>query len=241
MNKRLYRWLGWWILSLFMMGSQVQQQPDQILFQTVQKLGVKVDFVVYHYGSRASEWMPTNRMDQFVQQLAKDLECSSIKKQQDALGIHYQAENKEAHFTTKLHVLNDRPNHAWAKPYVSIQRIGSGEEKAQSNSIYQQWKRLLITHRFPPNIQFTIRGSRSDIQGSEKQLVTQALQLLQAKEIEGIHTDQFISSSANSSILPLQGIPTRNGLMNVQAAAKMDRKNHKQLFTIGSPIITIEY
>lgn len=241
MIKRICLLLGTMMLSLLLMGSQVKQQPDQILRETVQRLDVKVDFVVYHYGSRPSDWMPTSRMDQFVQQLAAGLKCSSIKKQQDDLGIHYRAEKKDASFITKLHVLNDQPNQIWSKPYVSIQMIGSGETKDQSSSIYQQWERLLITNRFPLNIHFSIKGSMPADQGSAKQLITRAFQLLQAEEIEGMHAEDFVSSSAHSAILPLEGLHTGKGKMNVQAAAKFDRKNHKLLFTIGSPIITIEY
>lgn len=240
MNKGMVLLFGM-LLSLFLMGSQINPQPDEVLFKTVKKLNVEVHFIVYHYGGRSSKWMLTSKVNSFVQQLAKNFNCSSIRKYRDDNGIHYQAEKKEANSFTKLHVLNDRPNQIWSKPFVSIQLIRSNPENDRANFVYQQWRKRLTDQWLSPNVHFTIQGSRPLKQGTEKDIIVQAFQLLKAKQIEGIHTKRLISLSANSTILPLEGLQTKNGRMNVQVAAKVDRKQDRLLFTIGSPIITIEY
>mgnify|MGYP001175240444 CR=1 FL=1 len=227
------------ILSIILMGSQTKPFPDQLLFQTIQQLNGKVELVNYHFGSRVTDWMSTAQMDSFVQQLANELNCLSIQKRQQLSGVYYQAERRDQAFITRLQVLNDQPDQPLVKPYVSIQIRGSGSDPTQS--VYQQLSKFLLKHHFSPNIHFTLQGSIPTAQGSKAQLIARAFQFLHAKEIEGINTKQLISSSAMSDLLPDYGLKTQNGKMNVQAAAKINRKKNQFLFTIGSPIITIEY
>lgn len=238
MAKRLCLCFGL-ILCCIMVGSEIKPLPDQILLNTIQQLHGKVELVNYHYGSRVTDWMLAEQVDSFAWKLANDLNCLSVQKRQDHFGVHYQAERKDANWTTRLHVLNDQPHHALAKPYVSIQIRGSDTDV--SSSVYRRLKHLLVKYHFPPNIHFTLQGRIPSIQGSIRQVIAQAFQLLHAKEVEGIYTEQFISSSAISRILPDRGLKTQHGKMNVQAALKMNREKNQFLFTIGSPIITIEY
>jgi len=240
-DRRIYLCLGL-IFSFILMGSQAKPfpLPDQILVQTVQQLNGKVELVNYHVGRRTIDWMSTDQIDFYVQQLAKDLHCLSVQKREDATGVHYQAERTGAAFTTRLYVLNDQPQRKLARPYVSIQ-IRSFGTWEPTRSVYRQLNKLLLKHHLPPNIHFTLQGRIPAVKGSVQQLIAKTFQLLQAREIEGIVTERFVSSSAISQILPAQGLMTPNGKMNVQAAAKIDQKNDQYLFTIGSPIITIEY
>src|SRR5690606_4789664 len=116
------------------------------------------------------------------------------------------------------------------KPFVSIQMVQSKPGDDRASLVYQQWRKLLTDHWLSPDVHFTIQGSRPLKQGTEKEIVAQAFQLLKAKEGEGIHTKRLISRSANSAILPLEGLQTKNGRMNVQVAARVDRKQDKLLF-----------
>lgn len=234
-----YLFLGLF-LSFLLMGSQAQPQPDQILLETAKKLGIGVNTIVYHHGGRTSSWIPTSQVDLLVSQIANELHLSPIKKQKDGRRLYYRAHKKQPNLITELHVVNDQFTEIWSKPYISIQMIKDGESTGQTFPVYQRLKQILIKYRVSPKIHCTIRGSKPYRNEPLTHPVDQMFQILQAKEVEAIQTEQMVSISALSSKLP-KGLNTRGGLMNVQAATKVDRITNQLLFTIGSPIITIEY
>ena len=74
----------------------------------------------------------------------------------------------------------------------------------------------------------------------EEYLLAEIFRLLKAEEVEAMRTDHTVSISALSPLLPA-GIKTRGGMMNMQAAVRMNQDAHRMVITLGTPIITIEY
>lgn len=237
MRKGTYLFLGIF-LSMILMGSQAKSQTDQLLWDTMNRLEVNVDRVVYHHGGRFPHRVLSSQLEPLVRQIAHALSLSSFTKRTEKDGVRYEAMNRKSKMTTKLTVVNDRPNQAWSKPYISIQIAHEAEDIDRST--YQRLVQVLQRYQITPQIDCSMQGSRPYRQEPMTMFVSQALSHLQAHEIEAIRTEQMISVSAWSPRIS-GGIQTRGGQMNLQIATKLDEQTNRLLFTIGSPIITIEY
>lgn len=225
-------------LSMILMGSQAKSQTDQLLWDTMYRLGVKVDRVVYHHGGRFSHQVSVSQLDQRVQQIAHAFSLSSVTKRTEVDGVRYQAMDRKSNMITKLIVVNDQPNQAWSKPYISIQIAHDGKDF--DRSIYQRLVQVLTHYQIHPQIDCSMQGSKPYRQEPLTTFVSQAFLHLQAHEVEAIRTKQVISVSAWSPRIS-GGLRTQGGQMNLQVATKIDEQTNRLLFTIGSPIITIEY
>lgn len=238
MKTWTYLFLGL-LSSLLLIGSQGKPENDQVLWETAKKLGIQVNQIVYHHGSRMQEAVKWNQVDQLVRQMAYDLKLSSIQKHESADGIRYQAQKKVGHLTTQLTVVNDQPKQKWCKPYISIQMLLEGAPHLEP-SVHHQLKSFLARYQIHPQLDYSLQGSKSVQHEPKEQLIRETFSHLQAKEVEAVRTTQVVSVSAWSPMLS-GSIKTHGGLMNLQVATRINEEAKQLLFTIGSPIITIEY
>lgn len=238
MKKWTYLFLG--LLSSFILiGSQVKPESDQILWETAKKLGIQVNQIVYHHGSRMQEPVEFSQVDQLVSQMANDLKLPSVQKQESSDGVRYQSQNKVGSLTTQLTVVNDQPRKKWCKPYISMQMVLEGDSRLEP-SIHHHLNRFFAQYRITPQLDYSLQGSKSFQHEPKEQLIQETFAHLQAKEVEAVRTRQVVSVSAWSPMLS-GSIKTHGGLMNLQVATRINEETQQLLFTIGSPIITIEY
>lgn len=95
--------------------------------------------------------------------------------------------------------------------------------------------------RGEPTIFSCIKGEFSDkMNGTLPYKVNQLLSAFQAKEVEALEEDDFISTSAYSPLFE-ERIDNSEKEMNVQIGLRTQDMGGKTTFVVGTPIITIEY
>lgn len=237
MFKWTYLFIGLFF-SLILMGSEAKPSTDQLLWETMNKLEMRVERTVYHHGERISYLILTNQLDQLVEKMASDLRLGVPTKQVNRDGIRYEASGTHGNVTTDLTVVNDQFMKTWSKPFISIRIMQRGQKYEQS--IYQRFAQFLARYQLKPNIDCSMQGSKPYQDERFEHLLTKTFRYLHASEVEAARTKQMMSISGWSPRLS-GSLQTRGGQMNLQVATRLDEQTNRLLFTIGSPIITIEY
>lgn len=229
------------VLPFLFIGSQEQPQPEGHLLETFKKVGVEPERYVLHYGSRIHRAMSQKEIEEWTQELSRLLDIGPVEINDELDGIKFSAEGAvERNILVKLVVINDEPSKAQIHPYLSIQLVGKGNHQENWQAARDQVTRVLLDHGITPFYHFSVQGSRPVKTEQEEHLLSEIFRLLKAKEVEAMRTDHTISISALSPLLPA-GIKTKGGMMNMQAAIRMNRDAHRMVITLGTPIITIEY
>jgi hypothetical protein len=229
------------ILSLLLTGSDLKPTTEHILLQVFQSIGVKPEYFVLHHGGRTSTRINRGQADAFVHQLADQLNFKSVSKEVRADGIRYSATGQIGrNITAELNVINDEPEKQWMQPYISIRVKGRGKPGRELEQARSLLAVTLQSNAIIPHFHFSIQGTISSAPSRLEQPIVQAFQKLHAKEVESMLTTHTASISAYSPMLP-GGLKTKGGWMNLQAAARVNHDTRRLIFTLGTPIITIEY
>lgn len=231
---------GWLVISLLLLGSRFTTQTnEQILEKITTQLPLKAKQTQYHFSGRAKEEMAAKDVDRFVQDLANQLSLSSVQKQVDVDGIRYQAEKLFRNKRYQLQIVQDRPKADFAKPYVVLSIQEAGTPDPQWLSMKEHFQSVLLSFglMLDYHVSYQWESDRElELQGT----IDQILDLLDAKQVEGMVTKRTVSVSAQSSLLTGR-LATGNSWMNVQVAAKYSDDHSKTIVTVGTPIITMEY
>jgi len=162
-------------------------------------------------------------------------------KQEDdvfkAIGVY---ENKERDITEKLQFLATLTNDQ-EKSYILYEVIGTGT-KSNWNDIdtFFEQRSFDIFHENPTTYA-CIEGVLGDkMEGVLNQKMVQLLTEFNAKPIEELTEQDFLSVSAKTSLWE-DYIPTKEDKMNIQIALRSDGMGDKTTVVIGTPIITSEY
>lgn len=231
----------WLLLSCCLVGSQMKPEPEAILLNTIQQMGIEPNITVLHHGSRIEQRLSSKQLDSFVIQLVNSLQLDNVEKESNQDGIKYIATGKIGrNINIDLHVINDEPTSTWVKPYISIQLKGRGKLDSEWTLARNLVVHALQSNGLIPKLHISFQGSMTNSSSRLEQPIVQALEKLQAKEIESMRTSHTVSISAYSPLLP-DRLKTGGGWMNVQIAARLSHDNQRLIFTIGTPIITIEY
>ncbi|MBA4495975.1 YwmB family TATA-box binding protein [Paenactinomyces guangxiensis] len=233
--------VGLWIsLSLFLAGSHTDPSAESVLLRVFQSVGADPEQYVLHHGSRISKPVARAQMNTFVKRLQTSLQLMPVNRQVNKNAIQYTTSGRIGrNLTAELNVINDEPLRTWSQPYISIQVRGRGIPGQELARVRKQLVNVLHSNGIIPHFHFTIQGSQPLRSGLEQPIV-QALKKLQASEVESMRTSHTVSISAHTPMLP-GGLKTGGGLMNIQAAARVNHDTHRLIFTLGTPIITIEY
>ncbi|TCS95610.1 YwmB family TATA-box binding protein [Hazenella coriacea] len=231
----------WLLFSFCLVGSQMKLEPEEILLNTIREMGVQPEIAVLHHGSRVEQGLSSKQLDSFVVQLMNSLQLKNKKKETNRDGIKYIATGKIGrNINIDLHVINDEPTSTWMKPYISIQLKSRG----QTDSEWLRARNIIVhalqSNGLIPKLHISFQGSMKNMSSRLEQPIVQALKKLHATEIESMRTSHTVSISAYSPQLP-DRLKTGGGWMNVQVASRWSHDNQRLIFTIGTPIITIEY
>lgn len=229
------------ILPLILIASQTQLQPEERLLYVFEKIGVHPDRSVLHHGNRMDQTMSKEEVRQLAGELGKPFGIGPVRMDERQDGTRFTAQGSAGrNILIKMVVINDEPSQKRVNPYLSIQLVGNGELGEDWLAVRHKVTELLLDYGIIPSYHYSIQGSkRTDINNCEH-LIARVFQLLRAKEVEAMRTDHTISISAFSPWLPA-GIETKGGMMNMQAAIRMNESAHRMILTLGTPIITIEY
>ncbi len=229
------------VLSLLLTGSGLEPTTEHILFQVFDSMGVKPENFALHHGGRTHTRIYRGQADAFVHQLADQLNLKSVRKEIRADGIRYSSAGQIGrNITAELNVINDEPDRQWIRPYISIHVKGRGKPGREWEQTRSRLADILKANAIIPYFHFSIQGSISPPPSRLEQPIVQALQKLHAKEVESMLTTHTASISAYSPVLPGE-LKTRGGRMNLQVAARVNHDTRRLIFTLGTPIITIEY
>lgn len=124
--------------------------------------------------------------------------------------------------------------------YIIYEVKGHGWEEQHFASLFTTFQ-TRINHIFQenPSVFSCIKGSVNDNMDTVLAAEMKSLlHLFNAKEIEGVQEENFISTSAYSTSFK-QTLP--NEEINMQLSLRQDRLGDKTSFVIGTPIITFEY
>lgn len=133
------------------------------------------------------------------------------------------------------------PTKGQVQTYLIYEAKGQGWKKDTQNLAAALNSRISEVFREKPTIFSCIQGEFND--KMNKSLLYTANQLLaafNAKEIEALKEDQFISTSAYSPLFN-ESVETNGKEMNIQLGLRTQGMGAKTTIVIGTPIITIEY
>jgi hypothetical protein len=225
-------------MSLFLVGSNLHDSSENLLLQSLQEMGFTLEHYVLHHGERTTQPMTPMQIEQWVGRLQQTLQSSPVRKQSNSENIHYITEREIAqNLKLILKVVNDDPSQQQNCPYISIQLAGDG---IPDPAVRRQIVELLHSNGIIPHFHTSIQGSKPLSATSLEEPIAAIFQHLQAYEIESMRTDHTVSISAYSPLLQ-ERLPTAGGVMNLQAATRVNQESHRLMLTIGVPIITIEY
>jgi hypothetical protein len=169
------------------------------------------------------------------------LKLSSISKQEDIQGIHYTLKgNFGRNLFIELNVINDEPSKKAVQPYISIKISGRGKPNGELAKARNRLTQVLQANKIIPHFHFSIQGSIPMKSSRLDHPIVQAFEKLHAKEVESMRTSHTVSLSAYSPLIE-ESLKTEGGLMNIQAATRVNHEKQRLMFTLGTPIITIEY
>jgi hypothetical protein len=225
-------------MSLCLIGSDMHDSSENLLLQSLQEMGFTLEHYVLHHGERTTQPMTSMQIDQWVRRLQQALQSSPVRKQNNSENIYYITEREITQsLKLTLKVVNDDPSQQQNCPYISIQLAGDGIPDPAGR---RQITELLHANGIIPHFHISIQGSKPLFATNLEEPITSIFQRLQAYEVEAMRTDHTVSISAYSPLLQ-ERLPTAGGVMNLQAATRVNRQSHRLMLTIGVPIITIEY
>lgn len=154
-----------------------------------------------------------------------------------AIGVF---DNKEKRVTEKLQILTTLTNHH-SQAYILYEVKGVGAQTNWNNMNEYFKQNAFDIFREDPTIFACMIGSFNDkMEGVLNQKSTLLLKEFQAKPIEQLQEQDFLSVSAKTPIWE-DYIPTSEDEMNIQIALRSDGMGAKTTVVIGTPIITSEY
>ncbi|WP_044641313.1 YwmB family TATA-box binding protein [Risungbinella massiliensis] len=231
---------GWLVISLVLLGSRFTTKTnEEILVEIASNLSLEAKQTQYHFSGRTKQQMAAKDVDRFVTDLANHLSLSSVQKDVDLDGIRYQAEKRSLNKHYQLQIVQDRPKADFVQPYVVLSIQETGTPDPQWLFIKEDLQSLLLSFGLilDYHVSYQWESKRElELQGT----INQILNLLDAKQVEGMVTKRTLAVSAQSPLLTGQ-LATGKSWMNVQVAARYSDDQSKTIVTIGTPIITMEY
>lgn len=146
------------------------------------------------------------------------------------------------HHREMLQIMSTHTNHP-ADAYI-IYRVSGKQWTKQAESFFttgQYKNRLTDIFLGKPTIFSCIKGELSDKMDTVlPKMVNNLMKPFQAKEIEALKEDKFMSVTAHSPLLS-ESIDTKKNSMNLQIGVRREGLGAKTTIVVGTPIITIEY
>ncbi|MCH5585261.1 YwmB family TATA-box binding protein [Shimazuella sp. AN120528] len=237
----MLRWIGILLISsIFLMGSsQPGSAVPQTLLGVAYKMEIEPTSYVVHHSGRTGHLVSASQAGKNMRQWVNELSLGKVEKRTDQDGIRYDASGKWGNLEVSFYMIIDQPEAKVSKPYIAIQVTGHGKPKDDWPKAAERIQKFLFKQEIPTHLHYSIQGNLDHSTDTIK-TAHNIVKLLDAKEIEGMETDQTVSISAYSSLFS-ESIQTGGGKMNLQVATHRDVKDGKLIVTIGSPIITVEY
>lgn len=126
--------------------------------------------------------------------------------------------------------------------FLIVSLLSNSTTKNEFLKNYAYLKNSLDNASVTPEIIVNIQGSLDEklSHSSQKQLIMDMFKNLNASVFEGLNEKKVISLTGFSKELSYS-IKSSENRINVQIASRFDELDGKTTFTIGTPIITIEY
>ncbi|SFI66044.1 YwmB family TATA-box binding protein [Thermoflavimicrobium dichotomicum] len=229
------------IWSLWLAGSQVSPSVEKVLLRILDEMGLQIEQCVLQHRGRIVKPMARDEVEQFVKKMGQSLKFTHIKKETNIDGIRYLS---KAQYSRNLmiyfRVINDEPDQYWVQPYVSLEIVADGNASLEWIQAKNNLENILEKQGLIPHFYYSIQASKPISSSHPGEFTFQVLKRLRAHQVEAMRTKQTISISAYSAWIP-DRLETKGGWMNVQVATRINKERKRLMFTLGTPIITIEY
>lgn len=208
------------------------QNTEVIAMKTLQDAGVKLEKFSMHYSAKTS--LPKEQMQAFLRDISRKLPNSRIMTinidGMESIKINSSTDlgNKVYVTVTKLPM-----NTIWFN--CRILGINYNREISEIKDVFNK---ILLDYNINAHTDFSFQGSSRV--GANSAIVRVIEKNLSAKKIESLNSASTTSISAYSPYLD-EGFKITKGNMNLQIASRMNYATNTLIFTLGSPVITIEY
>lgn len=228
--------------SMFLVGSsQAEQLVPERLLSSMESIGAYPTTYVVHQSGRTSTWVTPSQATKNMRQWVNELSLSHLEKSVDQDGIRYDASGIwEKGLAVSFYLIIDHPEASASQPYVAIQVTGHGRPSGDWQRAAERIQTFLYKQGIPSHLHYSLQGNIAETTTNMLKTTQKLMHIFDAKEVEGMETNQTVSISAYSPMFS-DTIQTRGGAMNLQVATHRDERTGKLIVTIGSPIITVEY
>ncbi|MCS1352265.1 YwmB family TATA-box binding protein [Mechercharimyces sp. CAU 1602] len=227
--------------SLFLIGSTAAPSEVEALIHVFEDMNVTPEKVVIHHGSKLAAPIEKQNAEQLAINICDSLDIPNPKLYANRHGSKWSSSAKrEEQSELEFHLFILEEEGKWVRPYISLQSQGEMKTTAAIRSMRQEVESALRKAGIEPSIHLSMQGRGAISKLKTDKVVEQMLSQLDAVEIEAMRTEETTSISAYSPFFQ-EELLTDGRRMNVQAAARIDPNHQRMVYTIGTPIITIEY
>lgn len=227
------------IFILCLVGSESAPPMEQLMLSVFRQLQIRPHVYVLHHGGRTEKSFQYKEIAPLAKYFTHVLRLPSPQERRGQRHISYSSSGVcQQKWDCSIQVINFEPHHTWVQPFISIRIKGEGLPEKRFFHLRQLVQQALVDVNVQPRFDFSIQGKTANKDGAR--LLQKALSTLHASPVEAIRQQPFISISAFTPLVT-ERLRTLGGWMNVQTAARIERTTGMLVFTLGSPIITMEY
>jgi uncharacterized protein YdeI (BOF family) len=254
----------WWItLSVIILGIAMVSHQNNVtyaenikedgllLIKTLKKAEVEVNKIALNYSGLVSDQEDSKGVHHFKQKVeeAFSLELSQIKHPNHESQIKYQGKKTlSTNPSTQLQVnwvgVKDDTvsNSDTYKTYLVVSLSSEIQKQEEYLKNYSILKDALRSLSIDPKIKVNIQGTidKKLTHDDQQERIMSMYHQLNANVLEGLNEEEVISLTGFSNQLSYS-ITSNGKPINLQVASRYDALKDKTTFTIGTPVITIEY
>ncbi|ASK61314.1 hypothetical protein CFK37_03530 [Virgibacillus phasianinus] len=223
------------------------KQDGLLLMSTFSEANIETGEVILNYGGVVKSYKDPGNLDSYKkelgQQLSINLKLITEPGQKDL--IKYQGhKNISSTSNTILRVALAGVLHenGTYRAHLMVSLKGNVANEEDFLKSYAYLKQILEGVSVVPKINVNIQGTvdRKLNHTVQQQMIMNMFDNLEATYSEGLNEEEIISLTGFSKKLSYL-VETKNNHINVQIASRFDATEGKTIFTIGTPVITMEY
>jgi hypothetical protein len=223
------------------------KDDGRLLIRTLDEEKVDIEKIVLNYSGLVNTYKDSLKIHSFKGQLEEAFSMNLTMTSQSGNKelIKYQGEKVVSSLTNTtiqvalVGVLTEKGTY---DVYLKISVVNNSNEKANYSESYSYLKNSLEKTSTIPRIKINIQGSIDQklSHNSQEQVIMDMFKDLKGFVTEGLNEKEVISLTGFSKKFSYSYRSNKNPI-NVQIASRFDPLENKTVFTIGTPVITIEY
>lgn len=227
------------------------KEDGLLLIETLKGTKVEAEKILLNYTSEISSEEKVENIHTFKtnieQAFSIDLSLTSDLNQEDI--IKYEGiRTISTSLLTKLRIVwvgvpvDNTTNNRKYKTYIAVSLVSDGWSDEGYLKNFDFMSQSLQALSIKPEVKINLQGNMNKqvSHGEQQQMINKMFSYLEASVTEGLNEQEVISLTGYSNLLS-SSIESNGTPINVQIASRYDPINKKTKFTIGTPVITMEY